>query len=41
MDEEFERVENMMFIRTKKTTAAGEEIKDQDTGRAVVEDDGC
>ena len=41
MDEEFERVENMMFIRTKKTTATGEVVKDQNTGQAIVEDDGC
>jgi hypothetical protein len=41
MDEEFERVENMMFIRVKKTDQNGEVIKDPETGEALVEDDGC
>jgi hypothetical protein len=30
-----------MFIRTKKTTETGEVVKDQNTGQAIVEDDGC
>ncbi|MEA3277292.1 MAG: hypothetical protein U9Q81_18830 [Pseudomonadota bacterium] len=41
MDEEFERVESMMFIRTKMTTGTGEVVKDPKTAEAVVEDDGC
>jgi hypothetical protein len=41
MQEQFGRVENMMFIRTKKTTETGEVVKDQNTGQAIVEDDGC
>jgi hypothetical protein len=41
MDEEFERVENMMFIRIKKTDENGEVMTDPDTGEALVEDDGC
>jgi hypothetical protein len=41
MDQAFERVENMMFIRVKKTDENGEVIKDPDTGEALIEDDGC
>jgi hypothetical protein len=41
MEEEFERIESMMFIRVKKTDEDGEVIKDPDTGEALVEDDGC
>jgi hypothetical protein len=41
MDEEFERVENMMFIRIKPTDEQGEVFKDPDTGEDLVQDDGC
>ena len=41
MEEEFDRVESMMFIRVKKTDKTGETLKDPETGYAVVEDDGC
>jgi hypothetical protein len=41
MKEEFDRVENMMFIREKKTDEKGEVLKDPETGEVVVEDDGC
>lgn len=41
MEDEFKRVENMMFIRTKKTTETGETAKDPGTGTAIVHDDGC
>jgi hypothetical protein len=41
MEEEFERVESMMFIRVPKTDASGEVMKDPGTGEAMVEDDGC
>jgi hypothetical protein len=41
MEEEFDRVESMMFIRIKKTDETGETLKDPDTGDALVEDDGC
>ena len=41
MSEEFDRVENMMFIRVRKTDADGEPVRDPDTGAAEVEDDGC
>lgn len=41
MEEEFERVESMMFIREKKTDQKGEVLKNPETGVAIVEDDGC
>jgi len=41
LNEEFERVENMMFIRTRKTDAAGKLKRDTDTGEVEYEDDGC
>jgi len=41
MDEEFERVGNMMFIRVKKTDEHGQVVTDAETGEPVVEDDGC
>ena len=41
MEEEFERVDNMMFIRIKRTNEAGEVLKDPKTGAAMEEDDGC
>lgn len=41
LDEELERVDSMMFIRTVKTDAAGEVQRDADTGEVAYEDDGC
>ena len=41
LDEEFERVDSMMFIRTRKTDESGKVERDEQTGTAVVEDDGC
>jgi hypothetical protein len=41
LNEEFDRVQNMMFIRTRKTDEHGAVKKDKATGTAVVEDDGC
>jgi hypothetical protein len=41
MDREFERIENLMFIRTKKTDQRGEVLKNPETGTDIVEDDGC
>ncbi|MEA3276315.1 MAG: hypothetical protein U9Q81_13700 [Pseudomonadota bacterium] len=41
MDEEFDRVESMMFIRTKVVDETGEAAKDARTGEDLVEDDGC
>lgn len=41
MEEEFDRVESMMFIRVPKTDASGQVKKDPGTGEAMVEHDGC
>jgi hypothetical protein len=41
MEEEFDRVENMMFIRVKQTDEKGREVKDKETGAPVMQDDGC
>ena len=41
MDQQFERVENMMFIRTIKTDETGKTARDPETGVAVTSDDGC
>jgi hypothetical protein len=41
MDEQFGRVENMMFIRTIKTDETGKTARDPKTGAAVPSDDGC
>jgi hypothetical protein len=39
--EQFGRIEYMMFIRTKKTDETGALKRDEKTGEAEVEDDGC
>jgi len=41
LDQEFDRVENMMFIRTQKTDDQGKVKRNTDTGEAMTEDDGC
>lgn len=41
MDQEFDRVDSMMFIRVQVADDKGEVIKDPDTGDAMVQDDGC
>jgi hypothetical protein len=41
LDEEFERVDHMMFIRTIKTKDSGEPERDADTGAPAYIDDGC
>ncbi|MGB5735890.1 MAG: hypothetical protein WBM40_15750 [Thiohalocapsa sp.] len=41
MREHFDRVEHMMFIRTKETDETGALKRDKETGEAIVEDDGC
>jgi len=41
MDEEYDRVHSMMFIRTVVTDVQGEPLRDPDTGELVVEDDDC
>jgi len=41
MDEQFERIESMMFVRTIHTDERGEVLRDAETGEAQAEDDGC
>ena len=41
MEEQFERIDNMMFIREKPTDEKGEVLKDPETGEELVADDGC
>jgi hypothetical protein len=41
MDQEFDRVESMMFIRVRSTNEKGEVRKNPATGEELVEDDGC
>jgi len=41
MDQEFARIENLMFVRTKKTDQTGKVLKSPETGADIVEDDGC
>jgi len=41
LDQNFDRIQNMMFTRTVVTDENGEPKIDPDTGNKVVEDDGC
>ncbi len=41
LDEEFDRVDSMMFVRVVKTQPDGEPKLDPQTGSYEVEDDGC
>jgi hypothetical protein len=41
MDENFDRIENMMFTRTVITDVVGEPRRDAGTDAILVEDDGC
>jgi hypothetical protein len=41
LEEEFERVDSMMFIRTKVTDDSGDVREDPETGIELVADDGC
>ncbi len=41
LDQQFERMESMMFVRTVLTEVNGEKLTDPESGEVVVEDDGC
>ena len=41
MDEQFDRIEYMMFTRTIMTNASGVVLTDPETGEVLVEDDDC
>ena len=41
MDTQFDRIQSMMFVRTKAPDAEGEVPRDEETDTIVVEDDGC
>ncbi len=41
MQDEFDRIESMMFIRVKVTDEQGEVKKTPETGSPVYQDDGC
>ncbi|NBC12280.1 MAG: hypothetical protein GVY09_02835 [Gammaproteobacteria bacterium] len=41
METAFDRIENMMFIRVRKTDEHGKTLRDSTTGEVQFEDDGC
>ena len=41
LEEAFERVDSMMFIRTRLTDDSGEVRQDPETGTEIAADDGC
>ena len=41
LDEQFKRIDAMMFTGTIVTDPEGEPVKDPQTGEALVENDGC
>jgi hypothetical protein len=41
LDEQFDRVETMMFTSVVVTDESGEPARDSDTGEILIEEDGC
>jgi hypothetical protein len=41
LDEQYDRIEGMMFVNTVVTDDDGVPLTDPETGELVVEDDGC
>ena len=41
LDQQFDRVETMMFTSIVVTDDSGEPIRDTDTGEIITEEDGC
>ena len=41
VDQQFERMGSMMFVRTVLTDRNGERLTDPESGAVMVEDDGC
>lgn len=41
MEQQFDRIEHMMFIGTVVTDQRGESVIDPETGSALLENDGC
>lgn len=41
LDEQFQRIQSMMFTGTVVTDEQGEPVRDRETGELLVENDGC
>ena len=41
LDEQFDRIDHMMFTNTILTDEAGNPLRDPETGLVMVEEDGC
>ena len=41
LDENFGRIESMMFTRTVRTDDTGNPLRDPKTGEVLIEEDGC